>query len=107
MGLCNIVQIYIMPALLPILHNEFMRGGPVCQPVTFQRMVFFGITSRRWTVRFVVNEGDPSRIFDTHFTVHPENANIGEVIFQQVTRYDKYKACTPPGIHPSVCVCKL
>jgi len=61
-----------------------------------------------FVARFLINQGDPPRVFDGRFewTSFLSRMPIIQDV-QQVTRYQKYEACTPQGLPAMYCVCDL
>lgn len=89
-----------------------LNGDNTCQRFTFggiERIEDEGSisASRRFRLRIATLEGSPPRVFDVSVSI----PNLAKTLYLsvehviQVTRYQKYEHCTPPGASAMICVC--
>eukprot|EP00440_Ansanella_granifera_P013679 gb/GFBE01014865.1/.p1 GENE.gb/GFBE01014865.1/~~gb/GFBE01014865.1/.p1 ORF type:complete len:765 (+),score=104.44 gb/GFBE01014865.1/:1-2295(+) len=85
-------------------------GAPrVCEIQTLKDTELLrGDGSGTMMARFLINQGDPLRVFDARFQWSNYLTRMPMVLgVNQVTRYQKYEACTPHGLPAMYCVCDL
>eukprot|EP00929_Paragymnodinium_shiwhaense_P022756 TRINITY_DN14444_c2_g1_i1.p1 TRINITY_DN14444_c2_g1~~TRINITY_DN14444_c2_g1_i1.p1 ORF type:complete len:429 (-),score=36.40 TRINITY_DN14444_c2_g1_i1:222-1508(-) len=79
----------------------------VCQPFTVERLEFIEGQGRSYVLRVVTGQGDPLAVFDITVGVHVVGQTIGFGVIgaRQVTRWNKYQACTPELLMAEFCIC--
>merc|ERR1711990_345223 len=107
--ICKTVEMGVLRMVFNDFWTTWRQNDPqkLCARLTLKAIEYVANDGRGlYTFRFVVNEGDPPRVFDakfafaSHFARSVENLHV-----VQVTRYRKYQACTPPNVPAEICVC--
>ncbi|CAE8593132.1 unnamed protein product, partial [Polarella glacialis] len=114
---CETVRLTVLEIVLGMFRQStHVEGGPVgpdpsraCAWPTMRMLEFVaGDGLGHFSARLVLNEGDPPRVFHVSWDFESHRSrNIANLQISQVTRFKKYEVCTPPGVDPGYCVCKL